>query len=387
MLTRIRFKNPLRLMAATAVVAVALGLVTLASNPYWQDVFVASFDKATNDPATWAEIGSVSTVPSRWGRSTGDSGVKSGYLVLTSDGGDASTDIGFNGLFSSAISTGVAVATWELAPQQSSATFQVLGIDKGGDIVGLTFGGDGTISVSGHPEKYPYLEDRTYLCWMVATFTAPSVVWIDIAVQDKVTGVTIASWSFGPEQSVPSIGRLSLLRGWRAWNVPGRRGQGVLAGQQSGQVSGTLMPGSARTTEHVGSLLITAGGTREPIDEVRYIGNSSTGALGCALAQEALRRGCSVSLLRGQGAIEPASHERLQVIVFTSAADLRARLQALADAGERFTAVIHAAAVADYTPDPVAGKIRSDRERLVLELKPVPKIVDELKAWFPRPSW
>ena len=75
------------------------------------------------------------------------------------------------------------------------------------------------------------------------------------------------------------------------------------------------------------SLLITSGGTREPIDEVRYIGNASTGALGCAFAAEALTRGHHVVLLSGQGAMAPPEDTRLVRETFSSASDLGARLQ------------------------------------------------------------
>src|SRR5262245_35822274 len=104
-------------------------------------------------------------------------------------------------------------------------------------------------------------------------------------------------------------------------------------------------------------LLITSGGTREPIDDVRYVGNSSTGALGCAFAREALQRGYCVRLLKGQGALEPEASERLQVVSFSSAADLRERFLELAKVGERFFAIVHAAAVADFTPARTSGKI------------------------------
>jgi phosphopantothenoylcysteine synthetase/decarboxylase len=131
------------------------------------------------------------------------------------------------------------------------------------------------------------------------------------------------------------------------------------------------------------SLLITSGGTREPIDEVRYIGNASTGALGCALAREALARGLDVVLLSGTGAQVPPDHERLVRETFSTASDLSSRLERWGGAPRKFRAVVHAAAVADFRPAPVAGKISSSRVELVLKLEPVPKIVDRVKEWFP----
>src|SRR5262245_16223277 len=109
------------------------------------------------------------------------------------------------------------------------------------------------------------------------------------------------------------------------------------------------------------SLLITSGGTREPIDEVRYIGNASTGALGRAFACEALARGHEVVLLSGVGAELPPDHEWLVRETFSTASDLSARLERWAAGPRRFQALVHAAAVADFRPEPVAGKISSWR--------------------------
>src|SRR5215831_7207229 len=101
------------------------------------------------------------------------------------------------------------------------------------------------------------------------------------------------------------------------------------------------------------SFLITSGGTREPIDEVRYIGNASTGALGSAFAREALARGHDVVLLSGLGAEVPAEQERLVCERFASSGDLSARLERWG--GSRaFHAIVHAAAVADFRPEPAA---------------------------------
>ena len=68
-------------------------------------------------------------------------------------------------------------------------------------------------------------------------------------------------------------------------------------------------------------VLITAGATREPIDEVRFLSNVSTGATGAALAENFARRGHEVTLLRGAGAVAPAAISDLQT--FSSAEDLR----------------------------------------------------------------
>jgi phosphopantothenoylcysteine decarboxylase/phosphopantothenate--cysteine ligase len=129
-------------------------------------------------------------------------------------------------------------------------------------------------------------------------------------------------------------------------------------------------------------ILINAGGTREPIDAVRYIGNVGTGATGVALAEEAVRRFHTVYLLTGLGAVEPAAWARSTGLLveetFTSAADLLARTERLLG-DYRFDALIATAAVADYAPVPVEGKIGSSLPELTLRLVPTPKIVDRMR--------
>jgi phosphopantothenoylcysteine decarboxylase/phosphopantothenate--cysteine ligase len=101
-------------------------------------------------------------------------------------------------------------------------------------------------------------------------------------------------------------------------------------------------------------VLVSAGGTREPIDGVRAIVNRSSGKMGFALAAEAARRGAEVVLVAGPSALAaPAGVERVDV---ESALEMRAELLARLDAA---SVVIMAAAVADFRPaSPVSGKIK-----------------------------
>jgi phosphopantothenoylcysteine decarboxylase/phosphopantothenate--cysteine ligase len=124
-------------------------------------------------------------------------------------------------------------------------------------------------------------------------------------------------------------------------------------------------------------VLVTAGGTREPIDSVRYIGNSSSGRMGFALAQAARERGAEVTLVAANVALEtPAGVVRREV---GTAAELQ-------DACEReFPAcdvLLMAAAVADFTPaEPANGKIKkSTHERLELVLEPTADVLSGLAA-------
>lgn len=139
-------------------------------------------------------------------------------------------------------------------------------------------------------------------------------------------------------------------------------------------------------------ILITAGGTREPIDSVRYIGNISTGATAAAIADELISYGFEVSLLKSEAAVEPVNKQSCEMKVFSTFADFRKKLINLISKNE-YAAVIHAAAVSDYSVAEVIasgnktkkinlkqklGKVSSGQE-LVLKLKPNPKLIDEIK--------
>jgi phosphopantothenoylcysteine decarboxylase/phosphopantothenate--cysteine ligase len=131
------------------------------------------------------------------------------------------------------------------------------------------------------------------------------------------------------------------------------------------------------------NLLITAGATREPLDAVRFLSNVSTGRTGAALADAFAARDHRVTLLRGESAVAPRS--ACEVEVFTSAKDLRVRLQKRL-AGGAFDAAIMCAAVADYRPDFAGdGKISSAAAELTLRLVRNPKILPQLKSFSPRP--
>lgn len=126
-------------------------------------------------------------------------------------------------------------------------------------------------------------------------------------------------------------------------------------------------------------VVITSGGTCEKIDDVRYISNFSSGRLGHELASAYSQLGHQVLLLAPLsvidrfGTIDLVDHRS-----FTSAEDLRKELLAIPSA----RLVLHAAAVSDYTPEKVQGKISSDQEELIIHLKRNPKILAELRQHF-----
>ena len=99
------------------------------------------------------------------------------------------------------------------------------------------------------------------------------------------------------------------------------------------------------------TVVVTAGGTREPIDAVRFVGNRSSGRMGAAVAEEARRRGADVTLIASHLSVDPPTG--VEVVQAPTAADLARETLARGDAD----VVVMAAAVADYRPaDPKSGK-------------------------------
>jgi len=132
-------------------------------------------------------------------------------------------------------------------------------------------------------------------------------------------------------------------------------------------------------------LLITAGGTREPIDRVRAITNTSTGTTGVALAAALTSLGHSVELLRSAHSVAPLLSPSIATQTFTDTASLEALLRERLGRGD-IDAVLMAAAVADFRPaEPLLGKIDSDADTLTLRLVRVPKLLPQLRGMSPRP--
>ena len=122
-------------------------------------------------------------------------------------------------------------------------------------------------------------------------------------------------------------------------------------------------------------VLVTAGGTREPIDSVRYVGNRSSGRMGIALAEQALRRGAEVTLVAANVTLPAPAGVR--VVAVETAAEL---LAATRDAFAGSHVLLMAAAVADFRPaEALAEKItKSGRDRLALELEPTDDVLEFL---------
>ena len=121
------------------------------------------------------------------------------------------------------------------------------------------------------------------------------------------------------------------------------------------------------------TVLITAGPTREKIDPVRYLTNRSSGRMGYALAEAALRRGARVLLVSGPTALKPPS--AAEVIIIESAKQM---LDAVLRLLPETSIVIKTAAVADYTiADPAEQKLKR-ASRMTLDLTPAPDILAEI---------
>jgi phosphopantothenoylcysteine decarboxylase/phosphopantothenate--cysteine ligase len=165
----------------------------------------------------------------------------------------------------------------------------------------------------------------------------------------------------------PTYGRLA----------SGKMGQGRLAEVET--IIGTIKQVLGRKGDLAGKrIVVTAGGTQEPIDPVRHIGNRSSGKMGYAMAEAARDRGATVTLITAPTSLpEPVG---IEVINVQTASQMK---EAVAKAVIKADALIMAAAVADYQPRAVSkAKIKKDAPSLTLELVRTPDILTEVKGNF-----
>jgi phosphopantothenoylcysteine decarboxylase / phosphopantothenate---cysteine ligase len=237
-------------------------------------------------------------------------------------------------------------------------------------------------------DLYPHLTEADLL--VVAPLSANTLAKLANGLADNV--LTQAALAFrGPLLLAPAMNV-------RMWEHPatqenvGRlleRGAEILGPEEGELAEGEHGPGRmtepevifARCREILGHgsslagkrVVVSAGGTREPIDLVRYVGNRSSGRMGVALAAEAQRRGADVVLVYANGAVPPPAG--VEVVPAPTAEDMRREVLARADAD----VVLMAAAVADYRPgNPEEGKRPKDREPWTLTLEPTDDVLAEL---------
>jgi phosphopantothenoylcysteine decarboxylase / phosphopantothenate---cysteine ligase len=137
-----------------------------------------------------------------------------------------------------------------------------------------------------------------------------------------------------------------------------------------------VVPSGSRPWDGL-KVLVTAGGTREPIDSVRYVGNRSSGRMGFALAEEAAARGADVTVIAANVALP--RHPRVRYVDVVSAQDL---LAACEREFSQADVLLMAAAVADFRPAQAAAtKLKKEgREGLELALEPTPDVLSGLAA-------
>jgi phosphopantothenoylcysteine decarboxylase / phosphopantothenate---cysteine ligase len=123
-------------------------------------------------------------------------------------------------------------------------------------------------------------------------------------------------------------------------------------------------------------IVITAGGTAEPIDPVRFVGNRSTGKMGIAIAEDALDRGAAVTLILGHASVDPPAGAHVARV--ETAAEMQAALRALTPAeGPVFDVLVMAAAVADFRPKAASEKKLGRTAGLKLEMDATPDLLAE----------
>jgi phosphopantothenoylcysteine decarboxylase/phosphopantothenate--cysteine ligase len=120
------------------------------------------------------------------------------------------------------------------------------------------------------------------------------------------------------------------------------------------------------------TVVVTAGGTREPIDPVRYLGNRSSGRMGNEIALAAASRGADVVLIT---TMAPATHERIRAVAVETAAEMHDAVHAALDGA---AVLVMAAAVADYRPAVAATRKLKKRDSMTLELVPTIDILASL---------
>ena len=146
-----------------------------------------------------------------------------------------------------------------------------------------------------------------------------------------------------------------------------------------GGIMGTIKQVLGRGGDLAGKkIVVTAGGTREAIDPVRYIGNRSSGRMGYALASAARDRGADVTLITATNCLPETAG--MQVIEVDTADEMQ---KAVTGAVKDADALIMAAAVADFKPKNISGsKIRKDEVSLTLELDRTMDILAIVKGDF-----
>jgi phosphopantothenoylcysteine decarboxylase/phosphopantothenate--cysteine ligase len=203
-------------------------------------------------------------------------------------------------------------------------------------------------------------------CPLVVAPAMNDAMWANPATRDNVQtlrtrGVTVLE---------PGVGRLASKGEAGAGRLPDPAA--LLAAVEA------VVPAAAAGPMEGLRVLVTAGGTREPIDAVRFVGNRSSGRMGFALAEEAAARGARVTVVAANVAL--AHGPRVEVVAVETAAQLQAACE------ERFAdcdVLLMSAAVADFRPaEPAAVKLKKDAVggSLSVEMERTPDVLSGLSA-------
>jgi phosphopantothenoylcysteine decarboxylase/phosphopantothenate--cysteine ligase len=248
------------------------------------------------------------------------------------------------------------------------------------------------VVVDGGPEVFPHLDASSradLLC--IAPLSATTLARVAHGEAANVLTATALAFA-GPVVAAPAMNPRMWAAEATAANLQLLAARGVelvgpaLGDTAEGEVGVGRMAEPAEIMEAIAArlaaarslagvrVLVTAGGTREPLDAVRYVGNRSSGRMGVAVADEAARRGADVTLILAAATAEPSAPMR--VLYAESAAELeQATLQAAAAAD----VVVMAAAVSDYRPaGAYTGKRPKSGEPWHVTLEPTTDILKEL---------
>jgi phosphopantothenoylcysteine decarboxylase / phosphopantothenate---cysteine ligase len=238
-------------------------------------------------------------------------------------------------------------------------------------------------------ELYPHLQEADL--YVIAPLTANTLAKLAYGIADNVVAEAALAHD-GPLLVAPAMNVRMWNHAATQANVGTLRARGVeLVGPADGELA-EGEEGVGRMAEPVEiferarqllgasnnlllgkTVVVTAGGTREPIDAVRFVGNRSSGRMGAALAEEARRRGAEVTLIAANLSVDLPTG--VEVVQAPTAADLARETLSRRDAD----VVVMAAAVADYRPaDPKADKRSKDGEPWRLELEPTDDVLRTL---------
>jgi phosphopantothenoylcysteine decarboxylase/phosphopantothenate--cysteine ligase len=217
------------------------------------------------------------------------------------------------------------------------------------------------------------MADDMLSCTVLAT-RAPIVIapamndnmWANPVTLENVAKLTKRGFTFVG----PARGRLA----------SGKLGLGRLTGLD--EIFGTTMQVLGRKGDLAGkNIVVTAGGTQEPLDPVRCLTNRSSGKMGYAVAEAARNRGAGVTLISGPTTL--AAPVGIKTVDVKTAEEM---LKAVEEAVKKADALIMAAAVADFRPVKAAGKKikRADLSDLTLELEKTTDILAQVKGSFIR---